>query len=244
MELMIILLLVMSAVAFIASLSATGLWAFMGKEGRFHLRRSLSPGGIDLLIFNTLSKRLEHKKIIYNGEYWEKRDTGEAFYVGLKPFKNPKDGAEDFYNNAISSTYSWSGSNRPVLLATEVLNIVFTPDFVSFVESRKTDATAEMKSWLQWFGETFKTARTLTVLEPTDVSSVVKQVNAMSAKKTAQSYRKGESSGRTKATEPRKPGAISLKQIAIGAGVVIALGLVVIAIWTLSKSGAIKLPWG
>jgi len=107
-----------------------GIWFIAGKEGRFHIRRFLSRGGIDLLKYRPLSKQLSMSKIKWDGKYWV--EGKDAIMVGIDQQKEITTTSER-YNQAVTSTGSWEGSRRPVLIATEEMFFVFSHGFLDLL---------------------------------------------------------------------------------------------------------------
>jgi len=151
-----------------------GIWFIAGKEGRFHIRRFISRGGIDLLKYRPLSKQLSMSKIKWDGKYWV--EGKDAIMVGIDQQKEVSTTSER-YNAAVSASGSWEGSRRPVLIATEEMFFVFSHGFLEllrkaarlqkYVQRNKKDrnpkagAVAEMNAELKQFTDELESIKTL-----------------------------------------------------------------------------------
>lgn len=108
-----------------------GLWFMAGKEGRFHIRRFISRGGIDLLEYVPLSKELVMSKIKWDGKYWV--SGKDSIMVGIDPAKGATDTTQS-YNAAVSGSGRWKGNRRPVLMSTRNMFFTFGHGFVNMLK--------------------------------------------------------------------------------------------------------------
>jgi len=109
---------------------------FLKKEGRFHLLRSLSWGGLDLISVIPGSKALRLRKIDWTGEYFEHKNEG--IFFNFDPLLNPKnkDTVRD-YNDVLNMTTHWEGSRRPVVFGSEAVSFITNPHISSALEEAK-----------------------------------------------------------------------------------------------------------
>jgi len=123
-------LLVTGFIVFFVLIIVLGQWIIAGKEGRFHIRRFISRGGIDLIKYTPLSRVLSMSRIQWDGKYWV--EGKEAIMNGIELEKDTSTTAER-YNKAVTGSGRWEGSKRAVLMATQEMFFTFSHEFISML---------------------------------------------------------------------------------------------------------------
>lgn len=123
-------LIVAGFVTFFVLIIVLGQWIIAGKEGRFHIRRFIWRGGIDLLKYTPLSRELSMSKLKWDGKYWV--EGKDAIMNGIELEKDTSTIAER-YNKAVTGSGRWEGSKRAVLMATQEMFFTFSHEFISML---------------------------------------------------------------------------------------------------------------
>lgn len=119
----------LGALAVIFLLIIAAIWFFAKKEGRYMISRGTFAKGIDLLIWNPQSNKLELKVLEWMGNIWK---TGkEGMMVGLDLISDPSTEADKTYNKMLRNASNWAGSNRPVVMATPTMSTILNPAFIA-----------------------------------------------------------------------------------------------------------------
>ena len=210
-------------------------YAFMGREGRYHLKRGFSRGGVDLLCYDRFSNSFTPRVLNKKGTYWT--SGRKDIYLSLEAIKNP-DVDQEKYNQAISKTPHWSGNRRSVLLGLEQLCFVFTPDFLSLLQAAKAGADDSKTAFLGWLEEKFRAGvKRVNIIDAIDLDIITDYIDGTTPYILKDSYEEGVASGVQIMTKPQK-GKLSMGKIAIGVGAIIAIIILVVII----QRGGLPIP--
>lgn len=211
-------------------------YIFMGSEGRYHLKRGFSRGGVDLLSYDRFNNSLTPKSLKKEGTYWT--SGRKDIYLSLEAIKNPNIGQEK-YNQAISGTPHWSGNRRSVLLALDQLCFVFTPDFLSLLKAAKDGADASKTKFLEWLEEKFEAGvKRVNIIDTIDLNIITDYIDGTTPYILKDSYEEGVSTGVQIMTKPQKGKMGTGMKIAIGASVIMAIIILIVII----QKGGLPIP--
>jgi len=191
---------------------------FLKSEGRFHLSRSLSRGGLDLISVIPGSKALRLRKIDWTGEYFEHKNEG--IFFNFDPLLNPKnsDTVQD-YNDVLNMTSHWEGSKRPVVFGSEAVSFITNPHISSALEEAKTHEEYDsVKSILENLGTVLsEKVVKVTFMKPFSPDNLREYLNSGSTPtKNQMLYDKGKLSGIFQMTRKRDLGKIVKFALPIG----------------------------
>lgn len=224
-----------TGVAVLALSLLVAVLLFIGQEGLYLLGRRLRPSGIDVLVYNRLSRSLRLTTIRWNGSLWD--DGKSAKYFGLDVLKDPKEAAKQQYNRALQEAAQWAGCRRPVLLAGDRLCFVYNVGFADLLA--RTDTPANIRLVLDWLQEHWDKGYTeVDVMQPIPHDELSKFLSASTPDELSDTYDTAYGDGVRDATKPKKGLQISPLKLAIGAGAILALIVVIVLV----QRGAIKLP--
>lgn len=211
-------------------------YLFMGREGRYHLKRGFSRGGVDLLSYDRFSNSFTPKTLKKEGTYWT--SGRKDIYLSLEAIKNP-DVNQEKYNQAISKTPHWSGNRRSVLLALDQLCFVFTPDFLSLLKSAKAGADASKTKFLEWLEEKFQAGvKRVNIIDTIDLDIITSYIDGTTPYILKDSYEEGISSGIQIMTKPKDRKLGMGMKIAIGVGAIMAIIILIVVI----QKGGLPIP--
>ncbi len=129
------------ATTIISWLVTISFWMFMKAEGRFFFKRNFDKKGIDVLRHEPLSNRIRLITVKWNGQYFQ--HGKEMILFSIEKLINPDDDAKRYYNEVIGKMCTWADSKRPVLIATDTMSHLITPDLLALAARTKKNEEYE-----------------------------------------------------------------------------------------------------
>lgn len=162
-------------------------WLFMKQEGRFFFRRNFDKRGIDVIRHTPGSNNLELIRVKWNGQYFQYKD--EMMFFGVESVINPESEAKQYYNEVVSRMCTWLDSKRPVLIATDIMSHLVSPDLMALVSKTRKHAKYEKArklpapGWLQLKDEDMEIQKVsyLETMKPEDLKDVMEDLSARDA---------------------------------------------------------------
>lgn len=220
-------------IAVLAIVILVAILFFAKKEGRYMIKRGTFAKGIDLLLVNPQSNKLELKVIEWAGNIW--KEGKEGMMVGMSLMGDPKNVGDRLYNDLIRNTSTWAGSSRPVVMATPMMSTLLNPAFIAAANKGEAieDKTGLIKKYVELCKEhELETITYLEVIKPAELKKYLKDIGP---KNMRDSFLKGVEAQKLSSTKPPKEkGALGGMWLWL---VIMAVGL--IAVFYLLQSGAL-----
>lgn len=146
-------------------LLCAAFWTFMRDEGRFFFLKNFDKRGIDVIRHEPLSNRLRLISVRWNGQWFQ--HGKEMILFGIEPLIDPKTEPQRYFNEVISKMCTWADSKRPVLIATDIMSHMITPELAALVaRSKKHEKYAEAKGRLGEIRDRLNALRGKTPTDP------------------------------------------------------------------------------
>lgn len=200
---------------------------FMKKEGRYFLAKSFSRKGLDLLVEEPESRALVLRSLNFDGEYfWSGKDR---LYFNFDPLLNPGDSETDAYNELLKQACHWEGSQRPVVMASEMACFISNPRLLATLENAKDNENNDevkkvLEALMKNLGEKIVKIRFLQAFTPQVLREFLNSGSTPS--KNVRLHERGRLAGKLEMTRQRDFSAI--KKIAIPLGIV----LLILLLWS------------
>lgn len=220
------------ATTVLSGLVALSFWLFMKQEGRFFFMGNFDNKGIDVIRHEPLSNRLRLIRVKWNGKFFQYGK--EMMFFGIEKIINPDTDPKKQFNDVVSRMCTWAGSKRPVLVATDIMSHLITPELLALVaKSRKHNAYNMTESKLKKIFTPIKTAfnknkgkdeeeqdpEIVTYLETMKPDDLTEFMEDISARDTWDAYQTGKRVNeleRSKGMELGKAAKIVISVAAIG----------------------------
>lgn len=172
----------------ISLLLTAGFWTFMHDEGRFFFGGNFDKKGIDVIRHEPLSNRLRLIRIKWNGQWFQYKK--EMIFFGIETLINPKTDPQKYFNEVVSRMCTWADSKRPVLLVTDIMSHVITPDLLALVakvkkhdnyvkaEKQKQGILARIRGEQPETDEDPTTVTYFETMKPDDLTSFMEDISA------------------------------------------------------------------
>jgi len=190
---------------------------YLKEEGRYHLKRSLSKGGLDLITLGPEGRILNTRTIKWTGDFFQNQN--EAIFHSFDPLLEDDPKFNKDYNELIRQASHWKGSKRPVVFGSEVVSMVSNPSLLTAIEASKDKEQYEkVKPVL----ETLKSVLgekivKVSFIQPFKPDTIRDYLNSGSTPtKNLMTYEKGKLSGIFQMTRKRDLGKIVKYAVPIG----------------------------
>ena len=178
-------------------------WFFAKSEGRYFISRGLGGKGLDLIRHQPMSNKLKLSNLVWKGRLWQLGKEGMLF--GIEKIQNPETDDDYLYNDLVGRSCTWDGARRPVVMATDIMSTVITPEFYAAVEKAESfDKYPKAKDILTQVAEYAKANKlqVVTYAQTFHPSTIKKYLKDVGPQHMREAFKKGVEAQKLANTKP------------------------------------------